>query len=87
MQEASLELFKNKDGQFPSSPKSLLQSDYKPHKSKVQNTIYSAFVFVFSFVFDFLQKASRPFLFDDSEDKDEEEPEDTEPEIKVCFCL
>lgn len=28
-------------------------------------------------------KASRPFIFDDSEDKDEEEPEDTEPEIKI----
>lgn len=32
------------------------------------------------------QKGSRPLLCDDSEDKEDEEPEaDTEPEIKVCF--
>lgn len=35
----------------------------------------------------FEQKGSRPLLCDDSEDKEDEEPEaDTEPEIKVC-CL
>ena len=33
----------------------------------------------------FQQKGSRPLLCDDSEDKEDEEPEaDTEPQIKVC---
>lgn len=29
------------------------------------------------------QKGSRPLLHDDSLDKEDEEPEDTEPEVKV----